>query len=383
MDDQDGAYGGVPLNDNGLILIDKSKEPGSGIKRKIQNVSTNTIHLSKKPAKEFEQIFYDEDLRNTEFFILLDLQLPDTEENQKKRINDFKIFEILESLKLAQGIIRIQRIGFRRTKVKFQTATLANNVIKRSSELLKNLNLRAFIPMNFVTKYGIIRDVPKNMSEEKIMEYMVSDIPIRSITRLTRIDREDETKRINTNSVKIGFKGNKIPETVILCLSIAKIDYYIPRPKQCFQCRRLGHTQRQCKATKLHCLNCGKEGGRCNPSCTDKKCLLCGQTDHNCLDNKNCWKKKEQEDLNKVMAINSLSYTEGKNQYPSNNQFELLTDKNYEINFPEINPGNVKTRNNQQEVNKILRKHQTYNKVVANKSYHIPEPKKYLPPSRT
>lgn len=350
-------------------------------KRKGEFVSSNLI--TKKPLKEFENITYEEDIKNTEFFVLLDLQLENTQENIKKRINDFKIFEILNKLELTEGLVRIKRIGFRRTKIRYEKAHQANSVIHKASTLLEKYNLKAFIPLNFVTKFGIIKDVPKHFDEQQIKDNIISEIEIRSVTRLTRYNPNDELNRIKTNTIKIGFKGNEIPETIILFLSVAKVSYYIPKPKQCHNCGRLGHLKSQCKSTKVRCLKCGKAGNTCTPPCNikDQICILCGKNDHNCLDdNKTCWKKQEHDDLNKIMTIKNLSFSEVQQStfLSTQNQFQLLSDKDYDENFPEINKKNPKTKNNQNEVNKIVRKHQKYNKITFPKQYSIQEPTKFI-----
>lgn len=339
-------------------------------KRPFEEINENNNQHIKKPSRTFETVFYEDkyDNPNMEYFVLLDLVLEETEENLRKRINEVKIYEILEKFDLHQGLVRIKRIGFRRAKILFKTAVQANLVISNKDKLAES-NLKPFIPNNFVYKYGIIYDVPKSFSESRIKDNLISDIKIKDVTRMTKYDSKKE-ENFNTNTIKITFYGNELPESIILFFSISKVHLYVPKPKQCFRCGRLGHTKIVCKATKLRCLNCSSEltNGNCSPPCEPSKnrCLLCGQTDHNCLSNyKKCPKKREQETANKIMAIGNLSYSEFKEKYAHTNSYEMLTDQDYEINFPEL-PKNKKTQNNQQIINKTLMK-EHFNEVVQSR----------------
>lgn len=368
----------------------------SSLKRKRTSDSSESgPQPPKKTERIFETVFYDENNNGVkEFFVLIDLELKAARENERKRINEIKVFEILESLKLERGLIRIKRIGFRRAKVLYENATEANQLIKKMDDL-KKFNLKPFIPIGFVVKYGIIRDIPKNISTEKLEKNIRSNIPVRpgSVFRFTRVDPYNESKKINTTTIKVGFQGNDLPESVTLFLSERKVEFFVPRPKQCHRCGRLGHITKTCKASRLCCLRCGRKNedgtdGNCNPPCNNEPqiCILCGKNDHNCFDRAiKCPKKLEQEDLNKIMVINNLAYSEVKDRYPnpsnavktSSNQFSLLAGRDYDLNFPEIPSRSPKTKNNYDETNRILRKHHTYNKITAQKCIEIPPPTKF------
>lgn len=180
MDDEEGA------TNPGVDPKMDFQTSGGGLKRKLLRDS-NEKNESKKPTEMFEPDFYDESNHcKMEYFILADLQLEENEANKNKRINDVQLGKILQSLNLNQGVLRINRIGFRRSKILFATAKQANAVLK--SEELKKHNLKTFVPISFVHKFGVIRDVPKSLSEEEILSNIISEIPIKSVTRFTRRD---------------------------------------------------------------------------------------------------------------------------------------------------------------------------------------------------
>lgn len=366
--------------DPGKLQLQTQNEAHSekiNLKRKLQDSNkdvSNTVD-SKKSSRTFEAAYYDETEEGNfaDFLVLID-SLEEFEINGLKkfaRINTIKLFQILESLKLNEGILRIKKIGYKRAKILVKSAKDANNIVKRSEDLLKN-KLRPFIPLNFVYKFGIVKDIPLEISEKKILENIQSDIPIHSISRMTRFDAESNS-RVNTNSIKIAFKGPSIPDEIFIFLSASKVKYFIPKTKQCLKCGRLGHLANFCKSTEKRCLKCGKKGENCIPNC-DKKvqlCLLCGGKDHTCIDKiEKCPKKIEYSKINEIMAIGNLSFNEVKEQYNTNNPFEILTD--YDEEFPELPKRTPKTKNNLEEINKTLRKHTKFNKIIPKKQLTIP-----------
>lgn len=78
---------------------------------------------------------------------------------------------------------------------------------------------------------------------------------------------------------------------------VLKIDYFYPFVKKCYNCDKLGHTRKGCKA-KSKCFNCGKEG-ICEQPCGSSKCILCDAADYKSNDRKKFpkWKKEEQTKL--------------------------------------------------------------------------------------
>lgn len=75
-------------------------------------------------------------------------------------------------------------------------------------------------------------------------------------------------------------------------------------------------------------------------------------------------KKNEQQEINRLMSIGSLSYSEVREKYSFHNSFEVLQDKDYEIDFPEPpNQRKTNVRNNVDEMNRSIRRHNTFSDV--------------------
>lgn len=314
------------------------------------------------PKKANDTVYYDCNKNiKMDYFVLIYLTL----EDQKKRINDLVLYEALRKMDLLKGIINIKRIGFRRSKVRFNNPEDANNLVNKSTQL-SNWNMKAFIPVSFVSKNGIIRDIPRHFTEEEILNGLISDIPVKSVMRFSKKDPENKDKRINTETVKLVFAGNEIPESIILFFCERKVEYFIPRTRQCTNCGRLGHLQNICKAKTTRCLRCGN-GKVCDPVCGEnlKKCILCGKSDHTCFDRADlCGKKQEQNKMARIMAIGNLTYNEAKILLPTNqNRFEILSEKDFDIQFPKLTNKRL-PKNNTEEVNRTIRKDKTYKQVV-------------------
>lgn len=316
-------------------------------------------------------LYENENITDMKYVVLVDLNLPESDDNRKKRIYELKLYDSLKTLNLLKGYVCLKRIGFRRCKVEFKTAEDANNLVQNNSSL-KSYFLRAFIPITFVYKFGVVKEIPKKMSEEELSDpnIMISEIPIRSVQKFTRIY---ENKVIPTNTIKIGFLGNAIPRKVLILGIPFKVDYYVPRPKSCERCGRLGHLKGICKSSKPRCLKCGRDSSICQNLCNQdmsKKCILCEGTDHDftTATTRNCWRKREQQDYQRIMAIGNLTFNEVREKHTVNS-FDLLTDQEFEIEFPDMTTKNQtkQIHNNQDEINKTLRRHASYKKVVTKK----------------
>lgn len=258
------------------------------------NVPTNNNE------KSFTKILYEDNAPQTDFFVLIDFNPEKTEDNEKKRINELKLYSILKTNQLVAGFKQVKRIGRRRCKVQFETSQQANKIINAENILLKH-QLRAFIPISFVYKFGIIKEVPKSFTVEELKDDLILENPaiaIKDVIRFTRSDTDNPQLRRPTNTIKVAFLGNSIPSKVYLHTIPLRVDYYIPKPKQCNKCGRLGHLKDLCKNTKTPCLKCGKIP-KCENECDQEthKCILCGSKDHTCATATihNCAKKNEQQ----------------------------------------------------------------------------------------
>lgn len=94
--------------------------------------------------------------------------------------------------------------------------------------------------------YGVIRNVPLDFLEDEIFTNIVSEIKVKSVSRTTRRDPQNNGNFLPTFSIKIGFEGKSIPDSIqVFCVNF-KVNSF-PRAKQCFKCGRLGHRKFSCR----------------------------------------------------------------------------------------------------------------------------------------
>lgn len=294
-----------------------------------------------------------------DFLVLVDSSRADPE-NQKVR-NSLFLYQKIKGLKI-NGILLIKEIGRTLYRIKFDSASNANNFATMN---LESLGLRPFIPESFVYSFGVIRNIPKELDDEYIRLNIVSDIPVisakRFVSRASSVGGESSPEAGNpTFSVKIGFFSSDIPEYIILDYCHIPVNLYYPAVRQCVNCGRLGHTAKGCRSKK-RCLNCARVD--CTGNC-EMKCLLCGDSSHNGSNKRACPKWQEEESVRKIMTLKRLSRKEVLNSY-STNRFDIFND--YEGEFPTLAPERpTPIKNRDMEMNKILTS-QKYSKVVLRK----------------
>lgn len=294
--------------------------------------------------------------------------------------NSLFFYESIRKFKF-KGILLISHIGKTLFRIKFKTASDANNFVNFD---LSSLGYRAFIPTSFVYSYGVIRGIPLGYSDEYIRENMLSSVPIVSVNRFyTKAAAKDTNNdsanaespgaRTPTYSVKVGFDSNEIPSSIVLNHTIVEVYMYYPPLRQCLKCGRLGHTERGCHSKK-RCLKCGAVDD-CSGQCLDRKCILCGAKGHLAKDRTKCPKWAFENDVLKVMTLKRISRKEVLKSY-SPKTFETFDD--YDQNFPPLatgrtGPDDRAIINRDEEVQKIVTK-QGFNRVIKPK----PKPKPRL-----
>lgn len=90
--------------------------------------------------------------------------------------------------------------------------------------------------------------------------------------------------------VVITFDTIKPPEEIKFGFERLKVRQYIPNPKRCKKCQKLGHTMGSCKSKKAACDQCGQNSeGDSMPvhTCNVKFCVNCNKPGHAASD-RNC-----------------------------------------------------------------------------------------------
>ncbi|KAH1025043.1 hypothetical protein HUJ05_009852 [Dendroctonus ponderosae] len=155
---------------------------------------------------------------------------------------------------------------------------------------IKNKNLEGkgynvFIPLNFTTSKGLVREIDLDFSETELLESCSCKSDIINIKRLNRkIFRNDKIEYLPAGTCLFTFKGTIMPKEIEFFRLPLPVSMYIPSVTQCFSCLLYGHTKKNCKGQK-NCFNCGEKNaqshkimitGEDKPAYTcDTKCHFC------------------------------------------------------------------------------------------------------------
>ena len=78
---------------------------------------------------------------------------------------------------------------------------------------------------------------------------------------------------------RIKFEGHNLPSNIKIEGQKRELLPYIPKPLQCRNCSKYGHTHNKCK-NPPKCAFCGSEDHETTWNCGTPKCLNCGQDHH-------------------------------------------------------------------------------------------------------
>ncbi|XP_017476809.1 PREDICTED: uncharacterized protein LOC108366845 [Rhagoletis zephyria] len=186
---------------------------------------------------------------NGHFFVLVDASECKSMNSDKIR-NGFALRSQIKDINF-MDVDLILAVGRTLFKVTFKSAEAANRFLKNDE--LKKRGLRPFIPNTAFETYGVVRGIPLEYNVEDIKRNAISSIPISSVHRFTRRERnENEDVFVPTTTVKIGFLGKEIPKNIKFDYTRLEVNFFIPPLRQCRKCGRLGHTQLACKANATH-----------------------------------------------------------------------------------------------------------------------------------
>lgn len=211
----------------------------------------------------------------------------------------------------------VKRVGRNKISVEFLSAEDANNFI--SSPILPMCKYVASIPTFNVTKMGLVRDVPTDLSMDEFVDAIVLPPGCGIILKARRLNRknvdEDKITWIPTQTVVVTFQGQSLPPKIFLFYTSLRVELYQYPTIQCHTCCRFGHTKAQCRS-KPRCFRCCKEhpGENCDISESNSTCLHC--SGKHFATSKLCPELERQKSIKAVMAQNNISYEDAACQFP-------------------------------------------------------------------
>lgn len=211
----------------------------------------------------------------------------------------------------------VKRIGRNRVSLAFNNHTDANAFI--SHESLNKNNLKAFIPTYNVSRMGVIRGVPTDISPEEIMECTTLPNGCGKILKVRRINFKEIVNGAPvwkpTQTVVVTFDGQVLPDRIYMCYTALQVQLYTYPTIQCYNCCRFGHTKLQCRS-KPRCFKCGQEhsGDSCDIHEDSLSCCSCGGAHY--ATSKSCPEYTRQTKIKHSMADKCISYAEASRTHP-------------------------------------------------------------------
>lgn len=211
----------------------------------------------------------------------------------------------------------VKRVGRNKISVEFLSADDANSFT--ISPILSSSKYIASIPTYNVTRMGLIRQVPTDLSMDQFAKDLILPsgcgpvIKARRMNRKTTVD--EKISWVPTQTVVITLQGQTLPEKVYLYYTSLPVEIYQYPTIQCHNCCRYGHTKIQCRS-KPRCFRCCQEhpGEGCDVPESKASCIHC--SGHHFATHKNCPELERQKSIKSVMARCSISYEEARSQFP-------------------------------------------------------------------
>ena len=238
----------------------------------------------------------------------------ESNENNLGSLHPMSIGKLImqEHKELDNFIHSINTAGRNRVKIIFKSAFHANRML--DSTILKQKNIKAYIPQYLLRRFGVIRHVDISLTEADIKQ-MISPIGGESFTvleiqrlkrKITIEGKDPEYKP--TSSVKIIFKGQRLPSCISLCKVVCQVEPFVHKVVQCFNCLRYGHVSAQCKSKTPRCCKCGEDHKAADCKTINPPCCLFCKGNHTALDRNVCKEYKKQKAIKLTMATDNLSY---------------------------------------------------------------------------
>lgn len=240
----------------------------------------------------------------------------DRNKKQNDQLDDMNIYEVcvtsMESLpkqmalaKLLRsenikGIIRIKYKSFNKVLLQFNEEEEANFFL--DCQKFKEKGFRCQKVNELSLSYGIVKGVDIELSEKDLQNILKSDTEIISIIRLKRLNAEG--KWIDSETVRVCFKGNVLPAHIYAFDCRFKVEAYVFPVTQCSGCWQFGHVFKFCPTKKKLCPKCG--GNHENCDIKEFKCLNC-KGPHFVLD-KTCPAYFKEKQIRMIMSKEQVPY---------------------------------------------------------------------------
>lgn len=262
--------------------------------------------------------------------------LIESENKNIGRMHPMSLGKLLyEQVNFNRNINNIAPSGINQIRVEFSSYESVNQLL--DSNFLKNNQLRAYIPETILYRKGVIRNVDISLNNEEIMNVIESNVRITEVRRILRTNIVNgERQTSNTETVVLTFRGQTLPQSIVIYGAKCKVNPYIYKVRQCVKCLRFGHNKFTCRS-KPRCNNCGENhiSTECNNPNHILNCLNCTGS-HQTVNLKECPVFENQKLIKKYMAVNNVGYIEAKNKYRNYSEVASNSVNLEKNNFPDL-----------------------------------------------
>ncbi|XP_048004280.1 uncharacterized protein LOC125240433 [Leguminivora glycinivorella] len=169
-----------------------------------------------------------------------------------------------------KGIIGVHRVNAHKVGITFKKPTPANTFLKMDSFLGKH-KLKAFVPAMLTEAIGVIRYVPKEMSNEEIYKNISCDTEVISVKRFMR---KVDGKLVPLGTIAVTFAATTLPQYAYMQMYRYPISMYIPPLLQCYKCLKFNHSARVCRGEQM-CSSCSGQHSYKECEVDEITCINC------------------------------------------------------------------------------------------------------------
>ena len=231
------------------------------------------------------------------------------------------------------GLIKkMEKSDRARVTVKCYDGKSANKIVT-SKDVLSDFNPEAFITNFRVSREGIIRNIPLDISTEDIIRFSATSLKCSIMEARRFVHKNEKGEKVPSTTVQIKFEGQEIPDFIDLFHMRIKVDPYITQPKLCYSCFRFGHVANQCKNPR--CRFCGSSPHEKEQVCPQINgpytCLNCKGS--HIVSDKSCPAFKEQSTIRKMAAFRNIPIKEASKLFHQEKRQSGINNTPFEPNY--------------------------------------------------
>lgn len=216
----------------------------------------------------------------------------------------------------------VKKVGRNKISIEFRSYVDANTFL--DNPILSSHNYEVTIPTYNVTKMGIVRYVPVDLSMGEFATSLIVPVGCGEVLKARRLNRKTKDNDGNvtwvpTQTVVLTFHGQVLPSRVFSFHTSMAVEAYQYPTIQCLKCCRFGHIKAQCRSNP-RCFKCAQShpGESCEVNENTATCLHC--SGQHFASSKNCPEQGRQRSIKLLMSQESISYEDASKQCPRANR---------------------------------------------------------------